>query len=515
MRSNPERDWMITWALRVAVCLGVLAFAYYLSWWFDETGRWRSPALLFVLLCAALYGGIQLAINWYLYLVAQRPAGEPLSPPDLSVDVFVTACDEPYEMVENTLRAACAMRLKHATWLLDDGNDPQFAGLAESLGAGYLTRPDHKNAKAGNLNAALLRTNGEIVVIFDVDHMPELDFLERTLGPFANPEMGFVQVMLTFANVKQSWVANAAVETSLEYYNPTSLGAARIGGATLMGSNALIRRLALESIGGYQPGLAEDLATSLQLHAAGWKSTYVAEPLASGLAPPSFAAWFIQQMKWARGVFELLVASYPKLFPLLTWGQRLSYAFRMTRYWIGPVVAVHMFATIAVLIFGNTDTRDAFHDYLIRLAPLVAADTVIRYLGLYRWRHHTMQRTSLLRAVVLVYATWPIYLAAWVMALFRINLAFRPTPKSATGRLPPLWLLPQGIAILLLFAGLLYTVIVKDHQPSLLLLFAIAQGVLQLLFLIRWMSSDLMGEPGHKRASEILVEHLMEPLSKQ
>lgn len=512
MKSSPEWDGIITWALRTAIFSGFLAFGYYLSWWFDA-GRWRSPALLFVMLCAVLYGGTQLVINWYLYLMAQQPPGEPAKLPDLSVDVFVTACGEAYQMVESTLQAACAMRVKHATWLLDDGDDPQLAALAKSLGAGYLTRADRQDAKAGNLNAALQRTQNEVVVIFDIDHQPEANFLERSLGPFADPAMGFVQVMLTFANVKESWVAKAAVETSLEYYNPTSLGAARIGGATLMGSNALIRRAALESIDGYQTGLAEDLATSLRLHAAGWKSAYVAEPLAPGLAPPSFSAWFVQQMKWARGVFEQLVASYPKLFKRLTWGQRISYAFRMTRYWIGPVVAVHMFATIAVLIFGNAATRDAFHDYLIHLAPLAAADTLIRYLGLQRWHHQMMQRTSLLRAVVLVYATWPIYLAAWLMALFRIDLAFKPTPKSMDGRLHPVWLLPQGIAILLLFAGLLYTVMVKDHQPSLLLLFALAQGVLQLFILIRWMSSDLMVRPEKHAPGERATESVPGPLS--
>jgi cellulose synthase (UDP-forming) len=515
MKSSSKQDWIITWVLRAAVCSGVLAFAYYLSWWFDEAGRWRSPVLMLVLLCAVSYGGIQFVINWYLYLAARRPAAKPTEPPDMSVDVFVTTCGEPFELVENTLRAACKMRSKHTTWLLDDGADPQLAGLAKSLGAGYLTRSGQQDAKAGNLNAAMARTSGEIIVIFDVDHAPEPDFLERSLWPFADREVGFVQVMISFANVKESWVSNAAIETSLEYYNPTSLGADRIGGATLMGSNALIRRSALESIAGYQPGLAEDLATSIHLHAAGWKSAYIPEPLAPGLAPPSFAAWFIQQMKWARGVFEMLVASYPKLFGRLTWGQRLSYAFRMTRYWIGPVVAAHMFATIAVLIFGDAATRQAFHSYLYHIAPLLAADTVIRYLGLYKWRHHTLPRTSLLRAVVLVYATWPIYLLAWLMALLRVNLAFRPTPKSMQGRLHPVWLMPQGIAVLLLFGGLLFTVLVKDHRPSLLLLFALAQGVLQLFFLIRWMSADLMSRTDERSRISMMMEPFTRPLSQR
>jgi cellulose synthase (UDP-forming) len=226
--------------------------------------------------------------------------------------------------------------------------------------------------------------------------------------------------------------------------------------------------------------------------------------LAPGLAPPTLDAWFVQQMKWARGVFELLVASYPKLFGRLTWGQRLSYAVRMTKYWIGPVVALHLFATIAILIVGNFAIRGAFHGYLYHITPLVACDAVIRYLGLYKWRHRTLQRTSLLRAVILVYSTWPIYLSAWLMALFRINLAFRPTPKSADGRLHPMWMSAQAIAIILLFGGLLYTVFIKNHPPSILLFFAVIQGMLQLAFFRRWMFSDFFSRPRKPATDKIL-----------
>src|SRR5215210_8599968 len=134
--------------------------------------------------------------------------------------------------------------------------------------------------------------------------------------------------MLTFSNGSESFVARAATETGIEYYNPTSIGADALGGVALVGSNALIRRTALDSIAGYHPGLAEDLATSVALHAAGWQSAYVPEPLAPGLSPPDVPAWFAQQLKWARGVFELLLTVYPRAFSRLTWGQRLSYAVR-------------------------------------------------------------------------------------------------------------------------------------------------------------------------------------------
>ncbi|HSF79923.1 MAG TPA: glycosyltransferase [Anaerolineales bacterium] len=480
------------WLIRVLFFIGILSLFYYLSWWFIDASH-RSPILILLFIAALLYSGIQVVFNWVLYLLAEHPVSPQILPHDLTVDIFITAYFEPYEMVERTLIAACSVRGEHKTWLLDDGDDPELARLAERLGAGYLTRSNKEYAKAGNLNAALGKTEGDIVVIFDVDHVPALSFLEKSLGFFTDPEMGFVQVMVTFDNAGDSWVAKAAVETSLEYYNPTSLGAYGIGGATLMGSNALIRRKALESIGGYQPGLAEDLATSIALHAKGWKSAYVAEPLAPGMAPPSFVAWFTQQLKWSRGVFELFVTAFPRLFHELTWGQRLSYIVRMTKYWIGPAIAFHLFATIYILTFATPQARAAFHSYLIHLTPLIFCDALLRYVSLRVWRHASIQYSSLLRAVLLVYSTWPIYLQAWLMALIRLPLSFHPTPKSKSGKLHPLWLLPQFSIVFFLLVGTGYTVRVVGHPPSMLLVYAIVQGVLQMVILVRWMHSDILG----------------------
>ena len=485
---SPESSAKV-WLLYLSIALGFMALLFYFSWWMVD-GRYRSPWLLILLFLAMSYAGMQMAGNWLLYLFAHRCNHTQPWPEGLTVDVFVTAYHDPLSMVQRTLAAACALRGEHSTWLLDDGNDPVLETLSKRLGAGYLTRSDHRDAKAGNMNAALAHTAGEIIAIFDIDHVPEPDFLERSIGLFNDPKMGFVQVMLTFANGEESWVAQAAIETSLEFYNPTSLGADGIGGATLMGSNALIRRKALESIGGYRPGLAEDLATSVQLHAAGWKSAYVPEPLAPGIAPPSFTAWFVQQLKWARGVFELLITTYPRVFHRLTWGQRLSYSVRMTKYWIGPAVAAHLFATIAILIFAGPEIRGAFHQYLTQITPLALADVLIRHIAFRLYRHHTVPKTSLARAVALVYGTWPIYMLAWGMALLRLPLGFRTTPKSKHGRQNPLWLLPQAVVLILLTAGTIYVIAVEGHPVSALLVFAIVQGLLQLLLLEKWLNSS-------------------------
>ena len=477
------------WIESLLAANGIVAIIYFLSWWGGDY-RLRSPLLLLILAAAMTYIGCQMAGSWILNLAAQRAPAPPAPPAGRSVDVFVTAYREPIALVREALTAALAMHGARQVWLLDDGGDPALAEMAHQLGSGYLTRSEHHDAKAGNINAALPRTQGEIIAIFDIDHAPKPDFLEKSLGYFNDPHVGFVQVMLTFRNIDESWVARAATESSLEFYNPTYLGADRVGGATLMGSNALIRRAALLSIGGYQAGLAEDLATSLALHAAGWRSAYVAEPLAPGLSPSSLAAWSVQQLKWARGVFELLLTALPRVFARLTLGQRVSYLVRMTKYWIGPAIFVHLFATIIVLDWGDAQTRLAFHQYLWHLAPLVVADAAIRAYALYRYRHVEVPSTSLLGAVVLVYASWPIYLLAWTFAVLRLPVRFRPTPKDGSTQLNIVWLMPQLVTLLLLLVGEYQTVAVYHHPPSVILWFSIVQAFLQFMLLARWVQED-------------------------
>ncbi|NIM61666.1 MAG: hypothetical protein GTO30_08430, partial [Acidobacteria bacterium] len=158
------------------------------------------------------------------------------------------------------------------------------------------------------------------------------------------------------------------------------------------------------------------------LHAEGWKSAYVAEPLAPGLAPTDVGAWFTQQLKWARGVFEILLADYPRFFKRLSWGQRVSYAVRMTYYWAGLVAAIHMVFTAGVLIGGERVAVVDLRQYLLHLFPLTAVAFALRIAALRCWRHPSVSNAIQWRAIALIHATWPVYTLAWFMALLRIPL---------------------------------------------------------------------------------------------
>lgn len=457
------------------------ALVFYLRWWLNS-GFLTSPVLLLVFVSALAYSSFQLVGNWSLFLAASfRPLRKIYPAHCFTVDVFVTVCGEDHALIRKCLAATCAMRGEHKVWLLDDGPDPMLEQLAQELGAGYLIRGNRNDAKAGNLNAALARTNGDIIAIFDVDHVPAPDYLERTVHHFSDPGVGFVQVIVTFGNSQDGWVAQAAAESSLDFYNPTSKGMDALDSVTMMGSNSLIRRTALTSIGNYQPGLAEDLATSLALHAAGWRSVYVAEPLAPGIAPPDLASWFTQQFKWARGVFSVLLSDFPRVWSQLSWGERIAYGVRMTMYWLGPVICAHLLATVAVLFWGSQEVMEGYGQYLLTLMPLAASNVLIHWLALQRWRHPSLPAPTW-KAVMLVYATWPIYTLAWLMALLRIPLAFRPTPKTPSSRLNLWWLTPQTLITALLLAGTLYRFSSDGFSSTLVLLAALMLVFPHLLF---------------------------------
>ena len=110
--------------------------------------------------------------------------------------------------------------------------------------------------------------------------------------------------------------------------------------------------------------------------------------------------------------------------------------------------------------------------------------------ALYRYRHVEVPSTSLLGAVVLVYASWPIYLLAWTLAVLRLPVRFRPTPKDGSTQLNILWLMPQLVTLVLLLAGEYQTMVVYHHPPSVILWFSIAQAFLQFMLLARWVQED-------------------------
>src|SRR5262249_45098866 len=154
----------------------------------------------------------------------------------------------------------------------------------------------------------------------------------------------------------------------------------------------------------------EDLHTSLALHAAGWRSLYDPTIHATGLVPSDVAGFTKQQLKWARGVFEMWVDVFPRLALRLGVSRSLAYLVRLTYYLIGPLFLVPALAPLRVLLAGG-GAAVGFASYVLHALPLGLAVILIRQKVNADWNPHEPPSASRFnwRGYAQAGALWPIY----------------------------------------------------------------------------------------------------------
>ena len=456
-RANPVARWE-RWALGVLLFLG-LQSVLYMAWWWFRLQHVHDVVLFVLLSLATWYGIFRMMVGWYNAFHIEQPP-ERAAPPGLTVAIFTTSSPgEPYDMFVRTLAAAREIRYPHRTYLLDDTRDPRFARLATDMGAVHLELVGLPGAKAGKINAALARTTEEFVLVLDPDHVPLPELLDRVLGHFDDPRVGFVQVAQAYHNAGESFVARAAAEQTFAYYGPILQGMHGTGTAVAVGANCTFRRRALESIGGHGVGLAEDLVTSIRLHARGWTSVYVPEVVTRGLVPSDLGSYLKQQLKWSRGIHEVLFREYPRAFPTLTAFQRISYLMIGTYYLVGLTSLVYFTVPFLYLFFGRQPAAMLLSEYLLHALPVGLCGIAI-YLFLQRWLCDPVRERGVhWRGTLLKIGAFSVYLEGLVLAVLGVAVPYIPTAKERrTGRFWPLARLPLAV-IAVSAAAVAWTVI--------------------------------------------------------
>jgi len=408
-----------------ALVLAALTWgAVYLTWRIGWTGGGASPVTFTMLLVTELYGIWALGtLTWFSW--RRRPVTRPSIVSDPSVDVYICTYDEPDEVVLATLAGCRALRYPHTTYLLDDGRRERMRELAELTGARYLTRPDNAHAKAGNINAALPRTEGDLVLMLDADHVPMPDALDALVGYFEDERVALVQSPHDFSN--QDSVQHYAVgrhEQSL-FYHVICPGKDRHGAAFWCGSAALIRRGALLEIGGVATEtIAEDFHTTIRLQRHGWSSRYHDEVLVQGLAPHDLDGYLLQRDRWSRG--NLAVFTLPEsplrareLRPL----QRISYFASLAAY-LAPPMRLLLLVTLALVLWAGwlpmrVDLLGLLTLWLPALALNLAAGSALArgYMRIAETTHYELM-------------TMGIYARALRCAIVPAKTAFKVTPKE-------------------------------------------------------------------------------------
>jgi len=377
------------------VFLSGFASLRYFYWRVTSTLALDGPldaSVSILLLGAEVYGVLVLFLGYFQTIeLERRPQAPVRSLP--SVDVFIPTYNEPVEIVKRTLIGALAIDYpRKQVFLLDDGRREAFEAMARELGCFYLTRADNAHAKAGNLNRALKRTHGDLIAIFDADHVPVRGFLRKTVGFFEDAKVALVQTAQHFFN-PDPYERNLNLQGQIApeqtfFYHVIQPGNDFWNSAFFCGSCAVLRRSAIESIGGFKvQTVTEDAHTALELHARGWRSVYLGLPLAAGLATESFAAHVTQRTRWARGMAQILRLDCPLFKRGLSLPQRLNYSNAMLHFFFGFPRLVMIAAPLLFLLLGIHSFRADVLAVLAYILPHIVLSTIGNSLISERFRH--------------------------------------------------------------------------------------------------------------------------------
>jgi cellulose synthase (UDP-forming) len=430
--DSPRIRDLVTHAVAV---LALTATAVYLIWravaTIDLAVWWLSIPLYVLELHAAVGLGLY---TFSLWDVHAGPRARPVRESPLRVAVLIPTWNEPPEVLAPTIAAAVALQPAHETWVLDDGDRPHVARLADDLGARYLRRTDRSHAKAGNLNHALEVIDADIIAVLDADHVARPDFLVNTLGYFDDPRVALVQTPQDFYNLESFEHSRTAArdgfnEQSL-FYRAILAGKNRWQAAFWCGTNALLRVSALKEVGGVATEtVTEDIHTTIRLHAAGWRTVYHNEVLARGLAAAGAGQYLLQRHRWGTGAMQVLQTDNPLTTPGLTLPQRLAYAFTLLGWFEAWRSLGYLLVPIAVLLTGVVPIRAPLRSFALAFAATFTLQQLALWLLGRGW-----QRPWL--AILFDLVRLPSNLAATMTLFGRRTTQFKVTPKGRTGERP-------------------------------------------------------------------------------
>ena len=374
---------------------------YRTSYTLNLTTGWVDAVFSILLYVAELYAILTLALAFFQTLrLKERKSVDLAAIPQerwFNVDIYIPTYNEDVEIVRKTAIGALAIDYpagKKKVYILDDGRAEKYKArretlrqMCEELGCTMLTRENNDHAKAGNINTAMRRTGGDLILILDCDHIPVRRFLKDTVGFFYNPKVSLVQTPHWFYNpdpFERNLQTGGKIPVGNElFYKVLQKGNDFWNAAFFCGSAAVVRKAHLLEIGGIAvETVTEDCHTSLRLHSLGYESVYYDKIMVAGLAPENFSAYVGQQVRWARGMAQILRIENPLFNPKLKLSipQRICYFSATSHFFFGFPRLMYAVAPAIFLVFNINPIRGLGLETLAYALPHILISTYANYI---------------------------------------------------------------------------------------------------------------------------------------
>jgi cellulose synthase/poly-beta-1,6-N-acetylglucosamine synthase-like glycosyltransferase len=171
----------------------------------------------------------------------------------------------------------------------------------------------------GALNYALRQMtseDAEVIGIVDSDYQVEPGWLRRCAPAFADPWIGFVQTPQDYRDWRQARYYRRLYYSYKYFFAVSQPSRNEHDGAIFAGTMGLIRRVALDELGGWDEWcITEDAELSLRLLRAGWHGLHVDESFGRGIMPLTFEALKGQRYRWCFGGIQILRMHWRSMIP--------------------------------------------------------------------------------------------------------------------------------------------------------------------------------------------------------
>jgi glycosyltransferase involved in cell wall biosynthesis len=366
------------------------------------------------------------------------------------VSVHVPAHNEPSDMVIDTLRALLRLDYPRVQIVVIDDNtdDERLWRPLESWCRRHNVTFKHlenwPGYKSGALNYALqhlTHPDAEFIGVVDSDYQVDPDWLRDCVPLFADPWIGFVQAPQDYRDWRQAHYYRR-LYYSYEYFFAVSQPSRNErDGAIFAGTMGLVRRVALDELGGWDEWcITEDAEMSLRLLRTGWSGMHVEESGGRGIMPLTFEALKGQRYRWCFGGIQLLRMHWRSLLPgpetkenRLSPGQRWAYLSGALQ-WYGDLLSllfyIFLLAGAANLATGGGQLFRKLTVFLVAAVPVLILLGLARATALLR-RSTGASRREAIGAFFIWQSTSLVVARASVLALFAKKAAFLRTPKTS------------------------------------------------------------------------------------
>ena len=243
------------------------------------------------------------------------------------------------------------------------------------------TATDRTGFKAGALENGNKTAKGELLAIFDADFVPKPDCLRKLVDFFTDPLVGCAQMRWSHINGKYNLLTRLQTIMLDGHFVVEQTTRNRTGGFfNFNGTAGIWRRNAIEMSGGWQHDtLTEDTDLSFRAQLMGWKFVYLLDEEAPAEIPVEINAFKAQQRRWAKGVMQVGIKLYPRIWHApLPLRVRLEMFFRLTGNISYPLMIVASFLQFPLLLVRYN--QPLYHLMVLDLPLLVLLDSFRRSL---------------------------------------------------------------------------------------------------------------------------------------